>query len=119
MRYLIILCLLISFACDNSARQKAGQRSAQKTDYFDYFQNDTIESLLEGIVRTDSNMTGCYLTFRSFDKYDSLVTELKYYQCQNNAKDLYLTRTVYDRQRKMILREIFNMEGSLIGRENH
>jgi len=115
MKHIITIGLGAFLVCCHSSRQKP----AQKPTLFEYYKNDTIRELLKAVIRTDSINTTCYLTFKSFDQRDSLVTELNYYKCQNNSKAEYLIRNVYDRQGKLILREIFNMEGSEIEREVH
>jgi hypothetical protein len=107
VRYIKILGLLFYLAGCHSSANKAGQRPGP----FAYYTNDTIQKRLKEIVRTDSTTTTCYLTFKSFDNRDSLVTELKYYQCQNNSKAGYFTRSVYNSMGKLILHETFNMEG--------
>ena len=112
MRYTFIIGLLIYFSncyaqIDNN-EHKFGQ--------FIYYQNDTIQTRLKDIVKTDSSKNSCYLIFKSFDKLDSLVSELKYYQCQNNTKNEYLTRNIYSQNGKVILSELFNMEGHEIER---
>ncbi|MDD3281783.1 MAG: hypothetical protein PHC83_09485 [Bacteroidales bacterium] len=56
------------------------------------------------------------MIFKSFDRLDSLVSELKYYQCQNNSKNGYLTRNIYNQKGNVILYELFNMEGLEIER---
>lgn len=109
MKLIIILGLLFSLVSCQSPQQKSID--------FEYYQNDTILKLLKTVVRTDSIKTTCYLTFKSFDKRDSLVTELNYYQCQNNSKDEYLNRRVYDRQGKLVLHQKFNMEGLELEKE--
>jgi hypothetical protein len=70
------------------------------------------------LLYTDSikNPDICYLIFNSFDKLDTLVSELKYYQCQNNTKNGYLTRNIYNKFGKIIIYELFNMEGLEIER---
>jgi len=115
MRHITIPGLLVFLACCYFPGPKGGQEPGS----FAYYQNDTIQKLLKGIVRTDSSETTCYLTFRSFDKSDSLVTELKYYQCQDNSKAGYLTRSVYDQQGKLVLHETFNIEGFELERRTH
>ena len=89
-----------------------------KFGQFRYYQNDTIQARLKEIVRTDSikNPDICSLIFKSFDKHDTLVAELKYYQCQNNTKNRYLTRNIYNKFGKIILYELFDMEGLEIER---
>jgi hypothetical protein len=113
MKYISIVGFLVSLTCCQSPSKKVAQ-----TERFAFYQSDTIKQLLKQVVRTDSTATSCYLTFSSFDKNDSLVIQLKYYQCQNNSKGEYLTRCVYDLQRKLILEETFNMEGNRL-KEKH
>lgn len=65
------------------------------------------------IVRTDStydNRTGQHI-YNSFDKLDTLVQELKYNFFQSDTRRAYLTRNLYDRNGKIIIYELFNMEG--------
>jgi hypothetical protein len=74
-------------------------------------ENDTIQTRLKDIVKTDTSKNSCYLIYKSFDNRDSLVSELKYYQCQSNTKNGYLTRNIFNQKGKIILYELFNMEG--------
>ena len=112
MRYTLIIGLLIYFSNCYAQTDNIEHRFGQ----FRYYQNDTIQTRLKEIVRTDSSKNSCNLIFKSFDKLDSLVSELNYYQCQNNTKNGYLTRNIYNRDGKIILYELFNMEGLEIER---
>lgn len=112
MRFTLTIGLLIylsnCYAQIDNSEHKFGQ--------FRYYQNDTIQTRMKDIVRTDSSKNSCYLIFKSFDRLDFLVAELKYYQCQNNTKNGYLTRNIYNQNGKIILYELFNMEGLEIER---
>lgn len=110
MKQVAIFWLTISL----SGCHSSNLNDKQQQSWFQYYQNDTIKELLKGIVRTDSTKKTCYLIFKSFDKENSLIEDLQYYQCQNNSKAPYLTRKVYDKKGKLIFQEIFNMEGSEI-----
>ncbi len=112
MRLTLIIGLLICFSNCYSQKDSKGSRFGQ----FKYYHNDTIQNRLKDIVRTDSIKKTCYLIFKSYDKSDSLVSELKYYQCQSNTKNGYLTRNIYSAEGKIILYELFNMEGIEIER---
>jgi hypothetical protein len=117
MRDLFIIGLLIfsfiSCQAQNDKRLKNEIFGALRI-----YQNDTIRARLKGIVRTDSmNIPESgYLIYKSYDKKDIIVQELKYYQAQSNTKHGYLTQNIYNEQGKLILYELSNMEGLQIER---
>ncbi|MFC0878833.1 hypothetical protein ACE01N_19715 [Saccharicrinis sp. FJH2] len=112
MRFSFIFGLLIFF----SSCYAQLDDNEHKFGQFKYYQNDTIQTRLKDIVRTDSIKSSCDLIYKSYDRNDSLVSELKYNQCQSNSKNGYLTRNIYRRDGKIILYELFNMEGNIIER---
>ncbi|VBB44196.1 exported hypothetical protein [uncultured Paludibacter sp.] len=112
MKLSLIFGLLISLS--NCFAQKVDNEN--KFGQFKYYQNDTIQKRLKDIVRTDSIKSSCDLFYKSYDRNDSLVSELKYFQCQSNTKNGYLTRNIYRKDGKIILYELFNMEGTEIER---
>jgi len=117
MRDLLITGLLIfSLIGCNAQNDKAIKNG--KFGAFRYYQNDTINARLKEIVRTDSMKIpeSGYLIFKSYDNKDTIVQELKYYQAQNNTKNAYLTQNIYNEYGKIILYELFNMEGLEIER---
>jgi hypothetical protein len=117
MRDLLITGLLIfSLISCNAQNDKAIKN--EKFGAFRIYQNDTIRDRLKEIVRTDSmNIPESgYLIYKSYDKKDTIVQELKYFQAQNNTKYGYLTENIYNEQGRIILYELFNMEGLEIER---
>ncbi|MGE5437619.1 MAG: hypothetical protein ACM3O3_10360 [Syntrophothermus sp.] len=117
MRDLLIIGLLIfSFIGCKAQNDKAIKN--EKFGAFKIYPNDTILARQKEIVRTDSLIIpeSGYLIYKSFDKNDTIVQELKYYQAQNNTKQGYLTQNIYNEQGKIILYELFNMEGLEIER---
>ena len=112
MRDLFIIGLLIFSFIGCKAQNDKGLKN-EKFGAFRIYQNDTIRDRLKEIVRTDSmNIPESgYLIYKSYDKKDTIVQELKYYQAQSNTKQGYLTQNIYNEQGKLILYELFNMEG--------
>ena len=80
--------------------------------------SELIQNQLRKIVRTDSIQipNDCYLVFQSFDSRDTMIQEIKYYQCQSNTKNGYCTRYIYNDNGQKILYEYSNMERLFIER---
>jgi len=110
--YLTFFILLWLFSC--SFGQTVSKRIVSKgLGLFEFYENDSVKIRMNEIVRTDStydNRTGQHI-YNSFDKLDTLVQELKYNFFQSDTRRAYLTRNLYDRNGKIIIYELFNMEG--------
>ena len=82
MRFTLIFGLLIYFSNCYAQKDDNEHRFGQ----FKYYQNDTIQTILKDIVRADSIISSCYLIYKYYDKNDSLVSVLKYYQAPSKVQ---------------------------------
>jgi len=117
----LLLVGIFSILFFNCQRQINKQDSAgHEFGKFKFYQDNIIKSRLKEIVKTVTikEKTG-YLIYKSYDVNDSLDRELIYYLAQDNTKRRYLTCNTYNNKGKIILYELFNMEGLKIEQYNY
>jgi hypothetical protein len=113
MRYLVIIFLLTLLQFCSAGQKKEAEKQLNGLGHFEFYQDELTKIRLREIVRTDSiyeNETGLKF-YKSFDKFDTLLLELKYNSFQSDTRRAYLTRNLYDRKGKIIIYELYNMEG--------
>lgn len=116
MKYYSTFALLILFIVCGFAQTKNTASDFNGLGLYKFYENDNIKVRLNEIVRTDSiydNNIGHHI-YKWFDKLDTLVQELKFNHFQSDTRRAYLTRHLYNKNGKIILYELFNMEGKLL-----
>lgn len=120
MRHLLLIGIfsILIFGCQRQANIQDSPK--YKFGEFTFYQDNVIKTRLKEIIKTDTIKEKIgYLIYKSYDANDSLVRELRYYLAQDNTKRRYLTCNTYNENGKLILYELFNIEGFKLEQYNY
>jgi len=120
MRHLLLIGIfsILIFGCQRQINKQDCPR--HEFGEFIFYQDIAIKTRLKEIVKTDTITKEIgYLIYKSYDENDTLARELIYYLAQNNTKSRYLTCNTYNKKGKIILYELFNIEGLKIEQYNY
>lgn len=112
MRHLLLIGIfsILLLSCQGQANKQDSTK--HEFGKFKFYQDNVVKTRLKEIVRTDTIKEEIgYFIYKSYDVNDSLVRELMFYVFQDNTKSRYLTCNTYNEKGKIILYELFNIEG--------
>jgi hypothetical protein len=97
----------------NSGHKTKTEKHHDWQGLFKFYQDEWTKERLSEIVRTDSILENenRLKIFKSFDIVDSLILEMKYNTFQSDTRKPYLTRNLFNEKGKVIVYELYNMEG--------